>query len=251
MTQPFTRDEVRAIEQAAARAWPAVQNVDVEGWQVRLSGGGSRRANSVLPLHFSGPDLGRALESVEAHYRAQKTRCYFQVTSIAEPDTLDAALEARGYTYEEPCLLMAKRLVPTSMPDGLVVSREPTPDWLSVYGEALDPARKAALPAVLAAVPQPRAFLLVMRDGKSLSSALAVVSPDGIALVECVATRSAVRRSGGAQVVMEALESWSAANGAHTAALQVVAGNTPARRLYDRRGYAEVGRYHYRWRDVS
>ena len=251
MSQIFDRAQVLAIEYAAARAWPAARNEDTDGWRVRRSGGGSRRANSVLPLDYCGSDLGSAINRAEALYKAQKTRCYFQVTSIAEPSGLDAELERRGYAFEEPCLLMAKRLQPSPMPADVVQSAAPTADWLSVYTEPLDDVRRAKVPAVLAVVPEPRVYLLVMRDGQPLSSALAVLSPDGIALVECVATRASIRRSGGAQIVMDALESWAAANGAHTSALQVVVSNTPARTLYDRRGYVEAGHYHYRWRDVG
>ncbi len=251
MTSMFTNDAVRAIERAAARAWPAGRIVEVDGWQVRLSGGGSRRANSVLPLDFGGSDLDRAIDVVEAHYRAQGTRSYFQVSSISAPDTLDSQLERRGYAFEEPCLLLAKSLSPRPMPPEVTVTDAISAAWLSVYGETIDAARRATAPAILAAVPGRRAFLLAQRDGVPLSTALAVVSPDGIGLVECVATRSAARRAGGAQIVMDALESWSATEGAHTVALQVIASNTPARRLYEARGFVEVGRYHYRWRDVG
>ena len=47
---------------------------------------------------------------LEQLYRAQRTRAYFQVSSIATPVGLDAVLAARGYHHEEPCVLMAKRL---------------------------------------------------------------------------------------------------------------------------------------------
>ena len=251
MIAVFDRQRVLAIEHAAARAWPATRVEDVDGWRVRLSGGGSRRANSVLPLGYRGSDISAAIERVEALYRAQKTRSYFQVTSIADPPGLDAELERRGYVYEEPCLLMAKALEPSPMPADVVQSAQPTAAWMSIYTEPLDDVRRAKVPAVLAVVSEPRVYLLVMRDGQPLSSALAVLSPDGTVLVECVATRGSVRRSGGAQIVMDALESWAASHGAHTAALQVIIGNGPARCLYERRGYTEAGRYHYRWRDVA
>ena len=116
MTTTFDRHAVLSMERAAARAWPAVRAEDVDGWSVRLSGGGSRRANSVLPRAFHGRDVAAAIDRAEHLYGAQKTRAYVQVTSIAEPAGLDAELERRGYTYEEPCLLMAKRLSPSPVP---------------------------------------------------------------------------------------------------------------------------------------
>lgn len=250
MSVAFAYEEVLAMEQAAAAAWPASRMVTVDGWKVRLSGGGSRRANSVLPLVFDGGDIDRAIDSVEAHYRDVGTRSYFQVSSISRPTDLDARLAARGYTYEEPCLLMAKRLAPMAMPDGIDCAAEPSAAWLSVYTELLEPVRKTAAPGVLAVVPKPRQFFLLSREGVPLTSALAVRSGPGVALVECVATASAGRRMGGAQLIMDAVESWSRANGAVFCALQVVEGNTAARTLYEKRGYVEAGRYHYRWKNV-
>ena len=110
---------------------------------------------------------------------------------------------------------MAKALQSSPMPADVVASATPTVAWMSIYTEPLDAVRRAKVPAILAAVPEPCVYLLVMRDGRPLSSALAVLSPDGIVLVECVATRASVRRSGGAHVAMDALESWAAANGRH------------------------------------
>ncbi len=250
MPDPFAYEDVLAMEQAAAAAWPAHCIDDVAGWKVRRSGGGSRRANSVLPLGFDGTALDRAIEAVEALYRADKVRSYFQVSSIARPSNLDTHLAARGYTYEEPCLLMAKRLTPLPFPAGIDSAAEPSAAWLSVYTELLEPVRKAAAPGVLAVVPKPRQFFLLTRDGVPLTSALAVRSGPDVALVESVATSTAGRRQGGAQIIMDAVESWSAANGANFCALQVVEGNTAARTLYEKRGYVEAGRYHYRWKNV-
>jgi GNAT superfamily N-acetyltransferase len=252
VTGGFTKHEVRAMEQAAARAWPARRIVDVAGWQVRLSGGGARRANSVLPLAFdAAADPDAAITQVERLYDQQRTRTYFQVSSIASPQMLDALLATRGYVYEEPCLLLAKRLTALGMPRAVTIAEDPSQDWLDVYTEPLDPVRRAAAPEVLANVPRKRAFFLARHDGEPVSSALAVLSPDGIAIVECVATRSTGRRRGSARIVMDALEAWAKAAGAHTAALQVVDGNEPARGLYAKRGYLEAGRYHYRFRELA
>jgi N-acetylglutamate synthase len=249
----FTPTDVLAMERAAARAWPAVATVDVEGWLWRGSGGGSRRANSVLPLAFGDGDCEAAIDAIEALYRKHKLRCYFQVSSIAQPPDLDSLLERRGYVFEEPVLLLAKHLAITKGTEAspeVAITSEPTPAWLEVYLATVDAARQAAVPATLARVPAQRAFFVVRRNGEPVATALCVVSPDAIAIVECVATVTARRRSGAAGDIMTALEAWAAAAGATTIALQVVESNTPARALYAQRDYRRAGRYHYRWRDV-
>ncbi len=250
MANGFTSHQVEMIERAAARAWPAAETVGVSGWVWRCSGGGSRRANSLLPLGFAGGDVETAISDVEARYRARGLRSYVQVSSLATPAHLDQRLAARGYTYEEPCLLLAKVLARTPLPEGVEVSDTLTADWFDIYAEPLNAVRRAAEPAMLARVPAMRAFFLVRRGGEALASALGVVSPSGVGFVECVATRADRRRTGAARVVMDALESWAFDNGARLAALQVVEGNAAARALYERRGYSEAGRYHYRWKDV-
>ena len=241
------------MELAAARAWPAVATVDIDGWTCRCSGGGTRRANSVLPLTFAGADADVAIARVEALYTARGQRAYFQVSAIAAPADLDDRLARRGYAFEEPVLLLAKDLIRGAAlkTDEVEVSAEPSAAWLEVYAATIDAARRDALAATLARVPDKRGFLVVRRDGLALASALCVISPDGVAIVECVATDAARRRSGAAQLVMTALESWAATNGAGIAALQVVETNTAARALYDGRGYRPAGRYHYRWREVQ
>ncbi len=248
----FDRSRILAMEQAAARAWPPAETQDVDGWIWRASGGGSRRANSVLPLMFGGRDLDGAITRVERFYAARGQRSYFQVSTIAEPDGLDASLAGRGYTFEEPMLLMAKPLpaVAPPIPPSVEITPSVTDDWFAVYGSTQEPVRRASAPATLARVPDKRAFLLVRREGAPVASALCVVSPDNVAVIECVATEASRRRSGAARIIMDALEAWAAGAGATTAALQVVQSNTPARTLYDARGYVRAGGYHYRWRDV-
>ncbi len=249
------------MERAAARAWPAIETVDVDGWIWRGSGGGSRRANSVLPLAFRDHDCEAAIDTIEALYRQRKLRCYFQVSSIARPSDLDSRLERRGYVFEEPVLLLAKSLpsmkavektADTSIDIAINVAMtsEPTAAWLAVYLATVDPVRQAAVPATLARVPARRGFFVASRNDQPVASALGVVSPDGIAMVECVATAATQRRTGAASRIMTALETWAAAERATSIALQVVEENTPARALYEARGYRLAGRYHYRWRDV-
>jgi GNAT superfamily N-acetyltransferase len=247
----LTRADIVRIELALTRAWPPRETADIEGWIWRSSGGGSRRANSVLPIAFRGASIDRAIEAVERSYRRQHIRSYFQVISQAEPADLDQRLAARGYVYEEPCLLLAKRLGAGAMPSDVAVMPAPSDAWLAIYTATLSPDRRAAAPALLEAVPQRHAFLLAHAEGEPVTTALGVVSPDGIAVVEAVATRADRRRAGSGQRVMDALEAWAAGEGATIAALQVVDGNLPARRLYEQRGYGAVGAYHYRWRDVG
>ena len=189
-----TRAEIERLERAAATAWPADRLTDIDGWIVRESGGGSRRANSVLPLSFQGRDVDRAINTVEAHYFNRGLKSYFQVSQIAVPNDLDARLAARGYALEEPTLLMAKALSASAMPSSVDMLQTPNTDWLDIYGAELTADRRATVPTILARVPVPRAYFLARSGNQPAATALGVVV-DRVAVVECVATAAAARRT--------------------------------------------------------
>jgi ribosomal protein S18 acetylase RimI-like enzyme len=64
--------------------------------------------------------------------------------------------------------------------------------------------------------------------------------------VTAVTVDDRYRRQGLATAVMAALGSWARAGGASSCVLQVAASNGPAIALYDRLGFSEHHRYHYR-----
>lgn len=241
-----SRTEIADYELAAARAWPAERVTTVAGWLLRESGGGSRRANSVLPLSFDGSDVSRAIRSVAAHYHALRLPAYFQVSGICEPTDLDRHLSDAGYLREEPTLLLTKPVVGhAAMPAGVTLSGDWNADWLAVYGADLGEERRAAAPTVLARVPSPRAFFRMEDAATTVATGLGVIVGT-TAVVECIATAPNARRNGHGRRVMQALECWAFGAGARTLVLQVTERNAPARRLYEAIGFGETARYHYR-----
>jgi N-acetylglutamate synthase len=72
------------------------------------------------------------------------------------------------------------------------------------------------------------------------------VSDTGWAGVFGMATLPRARGAGAATRVLAALARWAANQGATQLYLQVERDNTAARRLYERAGFTELCRYHYR-----
>jgi ribosomal protein S18 acetylase RimI-like enzyme len=69
---------------------------------------------------------------------------------------------------------------------------------------------------------------------------------EGWLCVTAVTVDDRHRRQGLATAVMAALGSWARAGGASSCVLQVASSNGPAIALYDRLGFTEHHRYHYR-----
>jgi N-acetylglutamate synthase len=242
------RSRLARIEAAAIRAWPALDTAHISGWLWRCSGGGFQRANSVSTLTFHG-DVDSAIEEAERRYRARCAPIQFQVSDASAPPDLDARLAARGYRVHDPCVTLARPVVPdvAGVPC-VTIAGDPTNEWLALYSSVITADRTSVAPRILARVPAPRAFAVTHRANRPISTALGVADGD-LCAIECVATVNDARRQGGAAEALAAIESWACRNGCRWLYLQTGVTNTPAMTLYSRLGFVEVGRYHYRVRD--
>jgi ribosomal protein S18 acetylase RimI-like enzyme len=160
---------------------------------------------------------------------------------------VDAALAAAGWQRDEDVLVLTAPLDGWPHPRVPVdLAGEPDEAWLTGYryrGSRLPPvARQVLLGAddpVFASVrldPEPASLAAVARG--------AVVGP--WLVVTAVTVDESVRRRGVATSLMSALAAWGRDREATSCVLQVVATSAPALALYDRLGFTEHHRYHYR-----
>jgi N-acetylglutamate synthase len=232
----ITREQRVRVERAHVLAWPALQTARIEGWLWRASGGGSQRANSVSTVDFTGNDPLRAIETIEARYRAIGAVARFQTFDETQPAILPELLGERGYESGEETITMVKSPSPGAGPADVEQRDAAWADWMDTYTAEITPNRRAVNAQIMTRVPTPRAFFGCRRERRIAATALCVIGY-GCAVVECVATRSDLRRQGAAQAVMRALEAWAATQPVDLLALQVVGTNTAAVQLYQRLGY--------------
>jgi N-acetylglutamate synthase len=162
-------------------------------------------------------------------------------------EAADAAFAAAGWDRDDDTLVLAAPLAGWPAPAVRVdLADAPDDAWLDAYryrGSALPPvARQVLMGAdapVFAAVrpaPEPAPLAAVARG----------VVVDDLLVVTAVTVDERHRRRGLATAVMAALGSWAAGHGATSCVLQVAGANAPALALYDRLGFTEHHRYHYR-----
>jgi GNAT superfamily N-acetyltransferase len=247
------KTDLLRIEQAAVRSWPALESCAFDGWMLRVSSGGSIRANSVSTLDYSGDDLARSIAEVVTFYRARAACPRFTITDVSKPADLDAALAALGWTRQADHVTMTKAIGPAAAapsvvpPSPVTVVRHlvPTADWYRVYLDGLSDDRRVVAPKLVEGVPEPRCFFSAMRDGRVVASGLSVL--DGaMASVQCMATLPQARRGGAARAVLAAIEAFAREGGASQLYLQAEAGNHAALTLYRSVGFAVAGHYHMR-----
>jgi ribosomal protein S18 acetylase RimI-like enzyme len=237
---------VRALEDNAFNAWPALRTVYFQGWMFRFAEGYTKRANSVNPIAPQG-SFEAVLDAANTIYTAQGLPLVFRITPLAGPDP-DGILERDGFEMMDEALVMTAPIT-AGRPEDLCVSISSIPDiaWSAGFAAAngLNTARRRAHDHLLAAIRPPKACAMLRLGHRMAGYALAVADNDRVGLFDLVVTPEARRRGIGRRLVAALLD-WGARQGATTAYLQVMRGNAPARSLYESFDFQESYRYHYR-----
>ncbi len=226
--KPVRTSEIRALEQAAALAWPGVEQQWLDGWLLRAGHGVTSRANSAVPLEVSA-DL-RALPGIVDWYRSRGLAPW-----LALPERL---LAVRTPGVKQTRVLVAD--VSTGAPAGEVtLAAAPDADWLTVHQRDVPPDVLCSVvdgDVVFASVP-----------GVAVGRGAVTTAPDGTRWLGIAAVRVApeFRRQGYARRVCAALRAWGAEQGAARVYVQVLSDNDGANSLYASMGFElhHQGRY--------
>lgn len=244
---------VRAVEERAFNAWPALSTLVAEGWLLRFADGYTKRANSINAWRPAA-SLSTILPHASTLYAARRLPVIVRLSPLAPPGT-DDMLAGLGFARADETIVMTAALAPgRADADGShvadsAISLSPLPEtaWCAGFAtaNAVPEHRRAIHDRMLAAIPPPAAFASVSEGSGAIGWGLAAVERGYVGLFDIV-TLPASRRRGAARRLVGALLDWATANGAAHAYLQVVAANDPAIALYRRLGFTELYRYHYR-----
>ncbi|KAK3369606.1 acyl-CoA N-acyltransferase [Lasiosphaeria ovina] len=247
---------IRRVEEAFFGAWPALAHGFDDGWVLRFADGYTKRSNSVTPTYAAldgDADVEAKIDRAEAWYRARSLPPVFRSTPLADPSDLDERLAARGYTVWSPCRalylssLTAETLPPFPESVSLRVDTNPREGWLEA-SQALMPlisSHEATLGRMLDAIVPEARFGAIYEDGQPLGVAFVVVQGTLMTTFH-VLTAPKARRRGLMRALLARLVDWAMDEGATAGALFVGVNNVAAGTLYEKLGYEELYRYHYR-----
>ncbi|WP_369181304.1 GNAT family N-acetyltransferase [Streptomyces mutabilis] len=233
------------LARVASRAWRPVESEWLGEWELRASGGFTRRANSVLPLGDPGLPLDEALTAVRRWYGDRGLPAYVQTATGAEgtQELLCAELERRGWVREVTAELWTGGLAPVAdraEDTGVVLSRDADEAWLARYQ------RKGVSDVALRVLGSGPSVWFATVPGEGAPAAIGRCVVDGRwASFAAVEVDPAMRRRGLATTVLAALARRALDEGASAAWLQVEADNAAARALYGGMGFAAHHAYHH------
>lgn len=239
--------------------WPPREVVDVGGWRVGVSGGFSRRANSVVAL-AEPEDVPGCIDEVERIYAEAGLPPTFRVCEQSLPEGLDDLLRVRGYRRVAPTLVLVRTGLdafvglphePAPGPVRYGLGEHPDEEWLSVWlaNKATHPVDRPVDRALAeAVVGGGRSTFLSARDGHTTVGVIRIAyEQDWVGLSCLTVTPEARRRGVGRELTLDALRI-AAGDGTRHAFLQVEESNAAAIALYEVLGFTPAERYHYRQR---
>lgn len=251
-------DPIRAVEIAAARAWPATVTAGHAGWLLRATPGvGRARSNSALPPPSGGGGIGD-LDAVIAWQHAHAGRARIMVSPLERHPQIDAELERRGWTEQWAVDVLVAPLAPIARAAGrldLGVSLRSAPDqaWCTAWAacEQRTPASiRPEAEHVLAALGSRAVYALAGPELDPAGVGVAVPVGRWCALL-AMATHPAARGRGVASGVLATLADAALRRGATGAYLQVTTTNTAAQALYARHGFRRSHAYRTREAPLS
>lgn len=238
---------IQLIEELSLNAWPSLQTLWVDGWVLRFANGYTKHANSINPLYVSTNGVEAQIEFCEEIYRRNNLPVVFKMTAAAQPENLDALLDARGYIVDSPTSVQTMEL-----PDG-DSSQDTRPDatlteeWLAAFCRisAIDDTRKPTLHQMLTSIVPQKCFAAILQADQIIACGLGVRQGDYTGFYDIV-TDKPFRQRGYGKRLMRSLLAWGKQNGARCAYLQVMLNNPPALQLYAQLGFKEIYQYWYR-----
>jgi ribosomal protein S18 acetylase RimI-like enzyme len=240
--------DLRRLEEVALNAWPALQQILVDGWVLRFANGYTKRANSINPLYAANEDVSAKIARCEQLYAERNRPPIFRLTSCLAPPELDAALAARGYRHVDPSLVLTLDLRRHTFPTGALELRDEGIDgWMQQFEQINGhPAgQRDTHLAMLQAIPATRLLALGTAGSAVVGCGLGVLDHEYFGLFDLVIAPGRRNQGYGTQLVA-AMLSWAQQRGTAYAYLQVMSANAPARRLYGKLGFEEAYQYWYR-----
>ena len=246
----------RRVEEASLNAWPALQQVLLDGWVLRFSKGFTRRANSVTPVYPSTQPPLPKVRYCENLYAREGLPTLFRLTSLGDA-ALDRVLADRGYESDGRTRVLHRPFETGTFAPGPGFALVAVGSFLDTYaelsglrghleGDGLDPETAVNLHgSVLRAIRAETVFGVLADGGEPVACGMAVVEGELAGLFDIV-TGPAVRRRGYGRLLVRSLLAHAAAMGATRAYLQVVADNSPALALYGDLGFEPLYEYWYR-----
>lgn len=244
------KNQIKIVEDLSLNAWPSHQIQIYDGWLLRFSYFYTHRTNCIEQIGPSSIPLRDKLDYCEELYDAWGTPAIYKITPLLD-SSFDQKLMERGYHTAHITQVMTldfqKRPGFAASPEVVLksgISRE----WLSALFSMkgmTNRIHRQIVPSMYAAIPKETIAACVYRNHKIIATGLAILDRD-YAGIYAIHVHEQYRGQGIGRAVCTSLLFAAMERGASSAYLQVVKGNTAAKKLYSSLGFQDFYTYWFR-----
>jgi ribosomal protein S18 acetylase RimI-like enzyme len=253
----FRKEEIKRFQEILMNSWPALHYYFLNGWILRFTNGVTSRANSVIPLNYTGnlDTLDQDIEFVHKAYSTYNLPAIFTIPEYSEPINLEIKLYEHGY-QQSGCVTYSM-ITPVQQLKNEEINKKFTylilTERVNKYSNFLANFSHRNLEAqkVLDAlsnritIPQKR-FIIAEYGNKVVGALTGILEPHGFLYIVDVLVHPDFRRLKIAtSMFFSIINQWSLPNGIKTVWLQVETENLGAMNLYSKLGFKKAYSYYY------
>ena len=263
---------IKLIEEISLNAWPSHKMELYDGWLIRFSHNYTHRTNSVTQVGSSLIPVEEKIAYCEKIYENYHTPAIFKISPLLDP-SFDRILEEKGYEIQHVTETMTMDFnnfhpygsvsaeyeyygrnsgLPSFIvyPDNVIVQLQDriTDDWINSLfrlNGTTNPTLLRVVPSMFKAIPKETIVARIEIDGRMVASGLGILDRDHVGLY-AIYVDASCRHKGFARSICSAILSEARKKNAEKAYLQVVKGNTYAKKLYCSLGFEDLYTYWFR-----
>lgn len=242
--------KVKIIEDLSLNAWPSHQIELYDGWILRFSYFYTHRTNSVEQIGPSALPLHEKIAYCESVYRNWGTPCIFKINPLV-PRDFDTLLYKKEYAIEHLTEVMTMHIpehLPGPVESPVILENAISPAWIFSLFDlkgTTDPVHRQIVPSMYRSIPKITIAAHIEENGRFAATGLGILDRNYIG-VYAIHVDPACRRKHYARDICRSILAEGMRQGADQAYLQVVQGNTAARRLYESLGFEQFYTYWFR-----
>ncbi|NVM16751.1 MAG: GNAT family N-acetyltransferase [Candidatus Lokiarchaeota archaeon] len=248
--------EVKRFQEFLMNAWPAEQYFFLNGWILRFTKGVTYRANSVIPIKYTGNSvlIENDIEIVENAYKSFNLPTIFTMHEHFEPKELDGILRNRGYVEQDrtnALLMQVKKLDLSHINNNFTyeIYDERVSDFSSLLAKFTkrDRYQQEIIKEITSRIVVPKkCFIIAKLEEQPIGTLMGVLNPHGYFYIADVLVIPECRRQKIASSMLKTvIKEWAILNGAKNIWLQVELQNHNAMKLYRNLGMEKVYSYYY------
>lgn len=242
---------IKRLEELSMNAFNSQQVEFYDGWVIRLSGGSSKRINSVNTFYNSSIDLDKKINYCESVFKKYNLKSTFKLTSIS-PSKLDATLRSKNYleagrTSIQILQFEDLKLENLNKNELKLESYESfNLDWFDEYCKSCDKSDsdKKAFYHTWKNIRKDHIFLSLKRNNKNIAYGVGIIEDSYIGIFGVFVEKEFRKNGYGLRITTELLK-YGIKNNCKTAYLQVEINNSNAISVYKKLGFLENYQYWY------